>query len=270
VVAVKIGWLEDRYNRTVGGAEISQRAFLDAAPDWAEVVYMPARLRPTFEVDAYIVHNSVGYGREWIEYLERAPVIRHIHDLWPWGDCVIRRWLLDNSRALFFNSPKQLELFGFSYSVPRVEFIPLPVNIQHYKDIARFSLKRSGTCWISRIDPGKGIYYVLDWAVKNNERVDFYGFGEPAMVSMIQSPGRYMGPLDHSDVPRTLARYERFICMPTSPDLYGRVMIEAWAAGCDLVTRGDLRAFFDYFSPEKCQDAGRIFWETVEAVLAES
>ena len=92
-----IGWLTDHITGISGGAEISDDAFLAAMPDGVRVIYCPPGKRPPPAVSGFVVNNCITYDDCWLEVLTKRPVVRHIHDLWPYGSPLVRRWILDHA-----------------------------------------------------------------------------------------------------------------------------------------------------------------------------
>ena len=266
---IKIGWLSDSL-RVTGGAEISDNAFIDDKPDSVEVVYCEPPRRPPNDIDAFVVNNCLTYDKRWIEVFEQVPVVKHIHDLWPYGDPILRRWILENAAALIFNSSTQAEMIGYNYSAPR-HFVYPPVDVQRIRQAVNDCEGGSqGTMYLGRIEAGKGIGYAVDWALDHNERIDFYGQANDRMaLSQIVPPCYYRGQLDYEDVPGVLARYKAFWYTPVIDDLCGRSMVEAYAAGLELICYGDLKTFLDWVDLDKCQNAAADFWAIVLGVISE-
>lgn len=243
------------------GMVLSVEAFAQASP--YELVPCRPDRRPPNDIDAFILHGDL-FDRRWIEVLADKPLMAHRHGGWYTGDPIMRRWVLDNADLVTFNSPKQRELFRFDVNI-REDFVPLPI------DVDRFMLRsndRKGTIYLGLIWPAKGIAYTVDWAIRNSHPVDFYGVAmAKSLLRDIVEPCRYCGPVDYGDVPATLAKYKRFVFFPHEPDLYARTVVEAWAAGCELILQGDEKAFWDWFDPEACKLAPMIFWQKFDSIL---
>lgn len=260
-----IAWLADRYTDITGGAELSDDAFLAAAPDGVEVLPWPPSKRPPLErIDAFILNNCIFYGDPWLEMLKQRPVIKHIHDLWPFGSPYVRRWVLDNAALVIFNSQKQRELFQFPVGAPYA-YVPQPVDVARFRAAAEaYNGDRQGVIWLGRVEVGKGIQNVVDWALRNDTPVDVYGRSDSPMThAQLVPPCRYCGPVAYGDLPELLARYEKFIHLPVKTDICGRVAVEAWAAGCELILGGDVETFWKWVEMTDFQNAGAEFWEKV-------
>lgn len=263
---VRVGWLHDDVG-VIGGAELTRDILMSAAPEGTENVLCPPNKRP-LDIDVFVVGNCVFYHERWIEELSRKPVVKHVHDLWPYGSPVLRRWLLDNAALLLFNSPKQLSLFRFSAAAP-YDFLPPPVDMGRFQEAAARAGDREGTVWFGNVSANKGIQYVVDWALRTGTSVDVYGpCYEPLTREQIVPPCSYLGPLTQDELPETLARYERYVHMPSKSDVCGRAAVEAWATGLELFFGGnaDEDAFWgwlDIVTAKGFQNAPTNFWKKV-------
>lgn len=261
---VKVGWLADHIGIT-GGAEISDDAFLAAAPAKVEIVFCPPNKRPSDDIDIFVVNNCITYGDRWGEVLCEKPVVKHIHDLWPHGSPRLRRWILDNAALLIFNSPKQEQTFQFPYTAAKT-YVPPPVDVARFRTAGETE-RREGVIWFSRLSMGKGIQNVVDWSLRTGQRVDFYGpCYEPLARAHVVSPSRYRGIVSQAALPALLARYETFIHLPVKADICGRTTVEAWASGLDLVLGGDVEAFWRWIETADFQNAAQTFWQHVLSV----
>lgn len=260
---MRIGWMVDP-GLPRAGMVLSVEAFADASP--YELVPCRPDRRPPSDLDAFITHGDL-FDRRWIEVLADKPLMAHRHGGWYAGDAVMRRWILDNADLVTFNSPKQRELFRFKVNA-REDLVPLPINVDRFQSAQENADRVKDVIFLGLILPAKGIAYTIDWALENHRQVDFYGETmHPRMTEEIVPPCVYEGSLAYEDVPRTLASYENFIFMPHEPDLYARVAVEAHAAGCNLILRGDEQAFWDWVDLDECQKAPQTFWEKFESIL---
>ncbi len=263
---VRIGWLADHIG-IIGGAEISDDAFLAAAPADVEIVFCPPNKRPSGNIDVFVVNNCVTYGEQWIEVLQEKPIVKHVHDLWPYGSPRLRRWILSKADLVIFNSEKQERTFQFPYTTPRA-FVPPPVDVARFREAGEQSSTREGIIWLGRLTMGKGIQNVVDWSLRMGRRVDFYGpCYEPLARAHIVSPSRYRGVVSRDELPTLLAQYETFIHLPVKSDICGRVAVEAWASGLELHLGGDTEAFWKWVETADFQNAGATFWDCVLSVL---
>ena len=259
-----IAWLADHYTDITGGAELSDSAFVAAAPDGVEVLpWSPGKRPPLERIDGFVLNNCVFYGDPWLEIFKQRPVVKHIHDLWPFGSPYVRRWVLDNAALVVFNSPKQQELFQFPVGAP-CAYVPQPVDVARFRAAAEANGNRQGVIWLGRVEVGKGIQNVVDWALRNDTQVDVYGHSNSPMThAQLVPPCRYCGPVAYGDLPELLARYEKFIHLPVKADVCGRVAVEAWAAGCELILGGDVETFWKWVGMADFQNAATEFWEKI-------
>ena len=265
-MVMKVGWLVD-YGLPVAGMVLQVRAYEAAKPDWVELVRCHPSKRPPDDIEAFVLHGDL-YPRRWIEVFQGKPLMAHRHGAWYGGDPILRRWVLDNANLVTFNSPKQKQLFRYTVRA-KFRYIPTPVDVAKFRAAAEaYKGERSGTLYLGLLAPIKGIPHTVDYAMCYDKPVDFYGAKlYPTSADVIVPPCRFCGPVPYEQVPDLLARYESFIFMPYDGDLYSRTVIEAWAAGCELILEGDLKAFYDWLDGDKCQRAGEIFWETFGRIL---
>lgn len=263
---VRVGWLADIAYQYRGGAEMVSDELLAAVPDWAEIVPCPAGA-VVEDVDVYVVQNCFQYHADIIPLLEKKPVIKMIHDVWPHGDVALRFWLLDHAKRLVMVSELQLLAFGWQLSAP-ITFIPPPVDLAPFRAAAQ--AERSGAVWLGRLFPGKGLKQALAWAEINQTVLDFYGYG-PDREQITGSPwARYCGEARYEDVPEILGRYKTFVFLPDGIDTFSRTTAEAFAAGCELVINSNVGAV-SYLQngtlEERVEHAPGDFWALVREVV---
>jgi len=266
---VKIGWLKDRPG-FVGGAEVSWSILMKNAPEWAELVYCPPNKRPSADVDLFIIQNNVQYTARWIEELALKPVIKQIRDPWAVGDAKLKRWLLENAELLIFNSLPHVELFGHEFDVDYT-IIPPPVDLQAYREAALPDDEREGNIFVGRVGATKGAHIAIDWALRTGETLDFYGqtFDVHTGYGTLPAKIRFHGFVDHSRMPYIMGKARRFLLFPTWVESFGRVVAEAWAAGCELMVAPRDRIGACWWIEERPEDIGRgieMFWDAVGEV----
>jgi glycosyltransferase involved in cell wall biosynthesis len=65
-------------------------------------------------------------------------------------------------------------------------------------------------------------------------------------------------------MPALLARYETFVHLPVVIEPFGRLIAEAWAAGCAVVTNNLVGAkWWITENPDGLYTAGEDFWKVV-------
>ncbi|MDP3938743.1 MAG: hypothetical protein Q8R92_11505 [Deltaproteobacteria bacterium] len=244
---MKVGWLSDKSEYT-GGAELTASEFRAAAPEGVEIVDCPpGEVVP--ELDTYVVHNCTTYG----EYPERTdgPVARYLHDL---------RGGFNEGDELIFCSPAQQDRYNLGGHL-----IPPPLDLQAFRPARQqpTEIKREGACCVGAfMNPGKGGHLVSEWADRN-EPVDVWGFGPfmPAGPNI-----RNRGRAKQNELPTILQRYERFVFLPPALEPFGRCVVEAWAAGCELIVNSNVGArWWIENEPEALETAGERFWEVILA-----
>jgi glycosyltransferase involved in cell wall biosynthesis len=273
-MTVKVGWLQQNLN-TKGGAEMSCSALVDNAPDWADVVYCPPNKRPPRDVDVFVVQNSTVYGARWIEELALKPVIRHVRDPWFAGSAQLRRWLLDNAKALIFSSQTQLDELRSRYPLHQKpnawrHIIPVPVILEPFKAAAKPKDEREGTVFVGRCDVYKGAPWVIDWSIRTGEPLTMIGNNQYMDFGKLPPWIKFMGQVPYSQMPDILGSAKTYIARPFWVEAFGRSVVEAWAAGCELSVDGDVGAMWWIENePERLGFQGPIdeFWAIVEETI---
>lgn len=234
---------------TLGGAELTMSEFRRAAPEGVEVVVEDA--------ETIVVGNCTSFDGTLIGDLEDKRVIRYWNDVDPNSDPKLRRWLLDNAVNIF-TSPLHVERFPHEVEDPLI--VPPPVRLDEFRPTrqVRKNTERKGAVAIGAYqNPGKGGRALAEWAVANGG-LDIYGTGSYIPADY------YLGPLDYGDVAKTLWQYETFVHLPTDLEPFGRAVVEAWAAGCELVVNGNVGAVhWIQHEPEKLETAAEDFWNVV-------
>ena len=131
--------------------------------------------------------------------------------------------------------------------------IPPPVDLDRFEAAAAsVNGDRAGTVSVgSWRNAGKGVLRVVEWAQENGP-VDYFGDGPFAPPTA--------KAVSYQMMPALLASYEKFVFLPTVIEPFGRVVAEAYAAGCELVINGLVGARYWLEHPEKIQSAGTDYW----------
>lgn len=254
---MRVGWLSDQGNAdgSAGGAELTQKELKDAAPDGVEVV----RCKPGKVVaglDAYVIHNCVTYTLEDLDMAEPARMFKYMHDVWPHGDSQVRERVLRHA-TLVFCSPLQRDRMRLTGPV-----IPPPVRLDRFRPKTAKKPAEPGKsvsigAWQNQ---AKGQQSLVEYAQANGG-LDVYG---PGVFAPTQPPIDYKGQLAYSHVPKTLSRYATFVHLPWALEPFGRGVVEAWAAGLELVVNGLVGArHFIESEPDKLDTAAQDFWALV-------
>lgn len=246
----RCGWLVDQ-GQTVGGAELTQAEFRAAAPNGVEFVDCPPDAIDA-SCDRYVAHNCVTYSLEDLENLRDRPVVKYHHDVGPWLQPDVRAWL-ERYATNICCSPLQASYMGFD----EVPLIPPPVDLERFAQAAeRVNGNRQGNvCVGSWRNHGKAPHKVAQWGAEHGG-VEFYGGGPLA-----PSGSREVA---YEAMPHLLASYERFVFLPTVIEPFGRIVAEAWAAGCTCVVNDLVGAkYWITEKPEALETAASDFWQVV-------
>lgn len=252
----RVGWLADPIV-TLGGAELTQAEFLAAAPEGVEVIPVHPGDRPgdvDVTCDRYVIHNCLSYGIEDLEMVEAAgvPVVKYWHDVGPHVKPEVRYWLDRNTTSICC-SPLQADVMGYD----DVAHIPPAIDLNRFASAAADAdPERKGAVSVaSWANPGKAPHQVAEWGAQNGG-VDFFGGGVCAPQGSRE--------VAQATLPLLLANYKTFVFLPTAIEPFGRVVVEAWAAGCEVVTNGNVGArYWIEENPEGLETAAADFWKAV-------
>jgi glycosyltransferase involved in cell wall biosynthesis len=237
---------------SIGGGELTLREFAAAAPDDVELA------DSLDDADVAIVGNCATLPTTLIDKLKRLPVIRYRNDLANAGVPALISWLDENAVPIFTSPFHRLLADGGD-----AEIVPPALDFDSLIHPPGESIERGGAVAIAPWqNHGKGQQMLAEWARRNGP-VDVYGPGP----FVPQGEGlRYMGALDPADVPATLWRYEQFVHLPTDPEPFGRAVVEAWAAGCELICNLLVGALYylDEGTEHLLYDAAERFWQIVQ------
>ena len=212
------------------------------------------------ECDVVCVHNCVTYPAETVAALAGKPALRYWHDLarvgGP-GDPALVRWALEHATSVF-TSP--LHRDRFPHQVEReTHVIPPPIDLARFRP--RDKSRPRGACWLgSAMHAGKGLLQAFEWA-EENEPVDFWGVLPEQVPDSPRITAKGLVPPEY--VPKILGLYRRFVFLPTTVEPFGRAVVEAWAAGCELILNRNVGALHWLEHPDGLRTAAADFWRLV-------
>ncbi len=246
---MKVGWLVDK-GETIGGAEFTQAEFRTAAPEGVEIVDCPpGAVDP--DCDRYVAQNVVRYTLDDFLVTEGRTVIKYNHDVGPWVKPDVTDWLRQHAVHICC-SPLQAE-----YMQLGAILIPPPVDLARFEKAAEsVNGNRAGAVSVgSWRNHGKAPHKAQEWAAGNGG-IDFYGGGPWAPQGSQE--------VAYDAMPHLLAGYATFVYLPTVIEPFGRVVAEAWAAGCELVINGLVGAkYWLEENPGAIETAAIDFWRVV-------
>jgi glycosyltransferase involved in cell wall biosynthesis len=259
---VNVAWLADEADPP-GGAELTQAEFRAAAPSGATVVDCPPHgLDRIAGCDVACVHNSVTYPPETAAALRGKPALRYWHDLArPGGPGApeLIGWALEEATNVF-TSP--LHRDRFPHRLERESrLVPPPIDLARFRSGSGKPRPR-GACWLgSALHAGKGLVQAFEWA-EEREPVDFWGLLPEHAPESERIVAKGFVPPDY--VPNILRQYRRFVFLPTTVEPFGRAVVEAWAAGCELVVNRNVGALhWIEQEPAALESAAADFWRLV-------
>jgi glycosyltransferase involved in cell wall biosynthesis len=236
-------------SRELGGAELTQAEFRAAAPPGVEVVDCPpGGVVPG--LDRYVIHNCVTYGEGDLERIDGEPVFKYWHDVGPHLQPEVRAWLMRQQAVCC--SPVQAQYMDLTAAA----WIPPAVNLDLFSAAATTNGARNGACCVaSWRNFGKAPHRALEWGEQNGG-IDFYGGGQLAPRGAREIP--------YEGMPQLLASYKHFVFLPTVLEPFGRLVAEAWAAGCIVTTNGLVGArYWIDEEPGRIGTAATDFWDLV-------
>jgi glycosyltransferase involved in cell wall biosynthesis len=254
---MKVAWLHDQGNAdgTKGGAEYTMDWFKRLAPNGVE-----------FDPDAetVVIGNCVTLQAAILNEIADRRVIRYHHDLSYAESPVLRQWL-DANALNIFTSPLHLDRYRFEEE-PQHEPLVIPphVDLEAFRPNrqTRRNGKRQGIVTVaSWQNPGKGAQLVSETLYRQGLKADCYG---PGQFTPYGDHVNKLGAVDPNQLPQILWRYEQFIFLPSVVEPFGRCVVEAWAAGCEILTNDLVGAkFFIEQNPHALDTAAEDFWAIV-------
>jgi hypothetical protein len=251
----RIGWLQDAPGYT-GGAELTATALRAAAPDDVEIVDCPPG-EVEEGLDLYLLHNVVTYGLVDLQAaMTKAPAFKYWNDVGGWYPDPLRK-LIDKHATAICCSPLQQSYMR----LPVAHLIPPPIDLGRFERAAALNGHPRGTCSAaSWRNLGKGARRVVAWAQEHNVAVDYYGGGPFAPEGATVVP--------YGRMPKVLASYNEFLFLPTCIEPFGRLVAEAWAAGCRLIVNQLVGAiYWIQEKPDALRTAAGDYWDAVLAPL---
>jgi hypothetical protein len=245
----RVGWLADEAGYT-GGAELTTAEFRDAAPEGVEIVDCPPG-EIVGGLGHYVIQNCVLYTAEELAQI-KAPATKYNHDVGPHVQPGVRDWLNANAHHICC-SPVQAEYMGLDDAV----CIPPPVDLARFEEAAaNVNGDRSGAVSVGQWrNYGKAPHRAAEWG-REHGGIDFFGAGVFAPQGSRE--------VAYDAMPALLAQYETFVFLPTVIEPFGRLVAEAWAAGCTVVTNNLVGArWWIEENPDALETAAEDFWKAV-------
>lgn len=258
---IRVGWLCDAMFAASGegssGASRSDRTLWERRPEGVELVPIGPS-GPVPRCDVYVLSNHTQFGPEIVPELQDARVVCAIRDYWVEGSALLRTWLLENADRLIFLSRGHLAHFPWALSgIKNVSIVPPPIDVERFRQAAALAavrrVARQGALYVGHLGLNKGLGSVMRWAVETQQHVDFYGWGP--QVPADSQWYTFHDPLPYQQVPELMASYHTFVHLPLEFEPFGRAVLEAYLAGCHMVTGPNIGAL-EYL---KAADTGDYF-----------
>ena len=247
----------------IGGAELSMQKMVEDIPDLFEpIMISPFNFEQVEECDIYVVGNCTMFPPQLIDVLQGKPVVKYVMDRWVHGSWRLRTWLLENAKLVLV-SPDLLKKSPWVYN--DYDLVPSPVDIGLFSrakiDREVNGGKNDKAIWLGRMHHNKGVHNAIRYAEEKNIELHMFGHGDVGLAGK-----RYMGSLEPEEVPEVLAMYKTFIFLPNEFDACPRTIIEAWAAGCQLVLNDRIGSSYWINNENNVHDlylATENFWDIV-------
>lgn len=274
---LRVGWLADKIEDVIGGAELCEKHLRGSRPRRIEVVACPPG-KIAEDVDVYAIHNCTQYRiADVVPKIRAKPVVKVVYEQWFHGEVALRQWLLTNSNLLLFLGQPHVDDFPHEFRAPH-DLMPTIVNLDAFRAAAIWGNtygRQGGVMWMAQMTgEHKGLKEAIAWAEANETKVDFYGGGpirfRPHNFTMRSDLISDMGQVPYGEVPRTMAMYQKFLFLPTILDTCSRTIFEASAAGLDLITNENCGATWWLENrPEDIEKGNDMFWAHVLRVADE-
>jgi hypothetical protein len=248
----RVGWLADEAGY-VGGAELTTAEHRAAVPAGVEIIDCPPGA-VVKRLDAYVIENCVLYTTSDLERTAGSPVTKYWHDVGPHIQPSVRECLERDAHHICC-SPVQAEYMGLDDAT----LIPPPVNLARFEQAAaNMNGGRSGAVSVGQWrNYGKAPHRAAEWGAQHGG-VDFFGAGVFAPQGSRE--------VAYDDMPGLLAQYRTFVHLPIVIEPFGRLVAEAWAAGCECVVNNLVGAkYWITENPDGLYTAGDDFWKVVLA-----
>ena len=135
----------------------------------------------------------------------------------------------------------------------RRHLIPPAIDLARFRAEGRAQPR--GACWLgSAMHAGKGLHPGV--RVGGGERAGGLLGRRCRDRRRTRARIRAKGHVPPEYVPEILGRYERFVFLPTTVEPFGRAVVEAWAAGCELIVNRNVGALHWLEDPTGLRDGG--------------
>jgi len=302
---MKILWIHDftmrenNKNYYQGGAQITNLLIMDEGRDRGNNIgeMCPDEIDRQkiieWEPELIITNNISRFKPEDIEWLhETFPCIRYEHDFGfckkrdgncheHGGPCKSEQFenMFKKSVHTIFLSPLQYKIhkdsMPFLEEGKNVTVIPSPIDVELFKGDSE-NRKDNTYIYLGEVWGNKGVPEMLDYA--RTHKGIFHFAGRPSSQPLIQQINQqfncaYLNEIQHGFVPHHLKKYKYFMAMQKWTEAFGRAVMEAKVAGCEIVVGKNTRIGALSFECsdeeliEKCRHAPETFWDTVETVM---
>jgi hypothetical protein len=280
----KIVWLADYTTEThPGGAQITNELIIEEGRNLGfDIDIVDLRNIDLHKIDTkklYIINNISAlyceYRDKIKEIIDTTKFVRYEHDyLWlATKDYQFVRRVFKNAAGIILLSPlhkyRHEVILSMDFDSARLQ--PSPVELKIKK-----TNKNNKAIYLGGIAEHKGINNILKYAVDHPKiTIDMYGWVEKQeLIDSLPNNVNYCGILDKEEVSKELAKYPYLIHMPNWVEPFGRIIIEALFAGCELITNDKIGALsYDWIKCGKIKEIKKRldeektnFWKYIETV----
>lgn len=273
---ITIYWLHDhRGADRPGGAQFTNEAMLEHAPDWANVVEVyPDNIDfvkwDTANLDQFVIFNNIReFSAPQISKFASLPFMIYAHDFWQYKE----RWqlrlfgqLIRDAIAIVYLSPLHKYHFGKSWQTYPSQVLVCPPHF----DVERYHgdlPKPYSFCYLGEFGAHKGMAEIDAWGKENSTLINCYGWGDISQFEWLID----CGFIEPDTVPKILAKYYGVVFLPKDIEPFGRVSAEAILSGCTPVFNKKVGSLsYGWQTLDQWQKALTVapdtFWQFVEGV----
>jgi len=149
--------------------------------------------------------------------------------------------IFKNSLCNIFLSPLHFEEHRKDVPLENAMVMPSPMNVDLFKD---HNLDRDiDFLFVGRFSPPKGVTNVLNLSVVNPDKA-FYFTGSGPLESFIRQYKNctVLRDVPYEKMPELYSRAKKLVHLPLWPEPFGRVVLEAYLCGCELIVNGRIGA----------------------------
>ena len=294
---MKVGWLSD-YNKKdlLGGASISNSLMIKEGEDRGHTIvfqdYKTFNQEELEDMDLVVLSNINMFQKKHIQWvIDNKPFVKYEHD---YCFCKFRNVrceeqcpvickpaeifedLFMKSKLNIFISKLQQDIYNRFFNnllFRNALILPPPIDTKLY--FADKKLQKKDTyLYLGLIAEHKGVAEIIEEGLRLKQlgkTVVFAGKGvHKVLMERIKENFKYLGEIEHEDVPKLLRQYQHFFVAPKMRETFGIVVLEAILSGCNIVRfKNSKEMGIDSYRDIKTivelgNNSKHIFWNKIE------